>query len=142
MPIDSLIILAALRERRRANGKQLAEWLQKDAPGVASSVESLVEASLLQAHGTGRGRSYTLSPNLYRLLGEEAEYTQQAGFDRLQQEQLVKNYVAQHGRITRQEVVGLCRLTQDQAYKLLTALCDEGSIKKQGLKKGASYIKV
>ena len=140
LPIDSLIILAALREQRRANGKQLAEWLQKDAPHVASSVESLVEAGLLQAHGTGRGRSYTLSANLYRLLGEEAEYTQQAGFDRLQQEQLVKNYVAQHGRITRHEVVGLCRLTPDQAYKLLTALCDEGSIKKQGLKKGASYI--
>ena len=141
LPIDSLIILAALRERRRANGKQLAVWLQKDAPLVASSVESLVEAGLLQAHGTGRGRSYTLSPNLYRLLGEEAQYTQQAGFDRMQQEQLVKNYVAQHGRISRQEVVRLCRLTPDQAYKLLTSLCAQGSIKKQGFKKGTSYVK-
>lgn len=141
MPIDSLIILAALREQRRANSEQLAEWLQKDALHVSASVESLVESGLLQAHGAGRGRSYTLSPELYRLLGEKAEYIRQAGFDRLQQEQLVKNYVAQHGRITRQEVVTLCRLTQDQAYKLLTALCNDGCLKKQGIKKGTRYIK-
>lgn len=141
MPIDSLIILAALREQRRASSEQLAEWLQKDALHVSASVESLVEAGLLQAHGAGRGRSYTLSPDFYRLLGEKSEYTRQAGFDRLQHEQMVKSYVAQHGRITRQEVVELCRLTQDQAYKLLVFLCKNGSLKKQGVKKGSSYIK-
>lgn len=141
LPIDSLIILAALRERRRASSEQLAGWLQKDTLHVAASVESLVEAGLLQAHGMGRGRSYTLSPELYRLLGAKAEYTRQAGFDRLQQEQLVKNYVDQHGRITRQEVVALCRLTGDQAYKLLKRLCEDGVIKKQGDNKGRSYIK-
>ena len=141
MPIDSLIILAALREQRRASSEQLAVWLQKDAAHVASSVESLVEVGLLQAHGAGRGRSYTLSPVLYRLLGEKAEYTRQAGFDRLQQEQMVKSYVEQHGRITRQEVIELCRLTPNQAYKLLVSLRNNGFLKKQGLKKGSSYIK-
>ncbi len=141
LPIDSLIILAALREQRRANNEQLAEWLQKDALHVSASVESLVESGLLQAHGAGRGRSYTLSPDLYRLLGEKAEYTRQAGFDRLQQEQLVKNYVTQHGRITRQEVVTLCRLTGDQAYKLLKRLSDEGFIKKQSDRRHSFYVK-
>jgi hypothetical protein len=62
---------------------------------------------------------------LYRLLGEKAAYTRQAGFDRLQHEQLVKNYVAQHGRITRQEVIELCRLSPDQAYKLLKRLAHQ-----------------
>lgn len=141
MPIDSLIILATLREQRRASSDQLAQWLQKDALHVAASVESLVEAGLLQAHGSGRGRSYTLSPDLYRLLGEKAEYTRQVGFDRPQHEQMVKNYIAQHGLITNHEVVDLCRITPDQAYKLLMSLCEDGSIKKQGLNKGAHYIK-
>ena len=141
LPIDSLIILAALREQRRASSEQLAEWLQKDISRVANSVESLVEAGLLQAHGAGRGRSYTLSPDLYRLLGKKAEYTRQAGFDRLQQEQMVKNYVNQHGCITRREVIELCRLTGDQAYKLLKCLCKDGVIKKQGDRKASVYIK-
>jgi len=141
MPIDSLIILAALRAQRRASSEQLAGWLQKDALHVAASVESLVEIGLLQAHGAGRGRSYTLSPDLYRLLGEKSEYTRQAGFGRLQHEQMVKSYVDQHGRITRQEVIELCRLTPDQAYKLLRRLSDEKIIEKQGVKRYSYYVK-
>lgn len=141
LPIDSLIILAALREQRRASNEQLAECLQKDVSRIAASVESLVEAGLLQAHGSGRGRSYTLSPGLYRLLGQKAEYTRQAGFDRLQHEQMIQNFVAQHGRITRQEVMDLCRLSPDQAYKVLKRLCGKGIILKQGDRKSAAYVK-
>ncbi len=141
LPIDSLIILTALREQRRASNEQLAEWLQKDVARVTSSVESLVEAGMLQAHGAGRGRSYTLSPDLYRLLGEKAEYTRQMGFGRVQHEEMVKNYVAQHGRITRQEVMELCRLTPDQAYKLLKRLSGEKVIEKQGIKRHSFYVK-
>ena len=108
---------------------------------VLASVEALVEAGLVQAHGVGRGRSYTLSADLYRLLGEKAEYTRQAGFDRLQHEQLVKNYVKQHGRITRQEAIELCRLTPDQAYKLLKQLVEQNTLKKHGVKRHSYYVK-
>lgn len=141
LPVDSLIILAAVREQRRASCDQLAVFVQKEAARVQVSVEALVEAGLLQAHGVGRGRSYTLSADLYRLLGEKAEYTRQAGFDRLQHEQLVKNYVEQHGRITRQEAIELCRLTPDQAYKLLKHLADKNIIQKHGVKRHAYYVK-
>ncbi|MBK9522284.1 MAG: hypothetical protein IPO13_11870 [Rhodocyclaceae bacterium] len=82
-----------------------------------------------------------MSPDLYRLLGEKVQYTRQAGFDRLQHEQMVKSYVDQHGRITRQEVIELCRLTPDQAYKLLKRLSDEKLLKKQGVKRHSFYVK-
>lgn len=141
LPVDSLIILAALREQRRASSEQLAVFVQKEVGRVLASVEALVEAGLVQAHGVGRGRSYTLSADLYRLLGEKAEYTRQAGFDRLQHEQLVKNYVKQHGRITRQEAIELCRLTPDQAYKLLKQLVGQNILKKHGIKRHAYYVK-
>lgn len=140
LPIDSLIILAMLREQRRAKKEQLAQWLQKDVSRVGASVESLVEAGLLQAHGAGQGRSYTLTAELYRMLGQKAQYTRQAGFDRLQQEQMIQSYVAQHGRITRQEVVDLCRLTPDQAYKALKRLCEQNILVKQGDRKAAVYF--
>lgn len=141
LPIDSLIILATLREQRRANSDQLAKWLQKDPSRIGASVESLVEAGLLQAHGTGRGRSYTLAPTVYRQLGQQAQYTRQAGFDRLQQEQMIQSYVQQHGRITRQEVIELCRLSPDQAYKALKRLCDQNILIKQGDRKSSVYLR-
>ena len=141
LPIDSLIILATLREQRRASSEQLAQWLQKDPARIGGSVEPLVESGLLQAHGTGRGRTYTLAPAVYRQLGQRADYTRQAGFNRLQQEQMIQSYVQQHGRITRQEVVELCRLTPDQAYKLLKRLCAQDVLYKQGDRKAAVYFR-
>lgn len=141
LPIDSLIILATLREQRRANVLQLGQWLHKDPGRIGASIEPLVEIGLLQAHGSGRGRSYTLAPTVYRQLGQQAEYIRQAGFDRLQQEQMIQSYVIQHGRITRQEVIDLCCLTPDQAYKTLKRLCDRNVLVKQGDRKAAVYFK-
>lgn len=105
-------------------------------------VETLVEAGLLQAYGSGRGRSYTLSSKLYDLQGKRAEYIRQAGFNALQSEQLVKNFVEQNGRITRGDVMHLCSMTQTQAYRLLKKLNDEKYIKKQGDRKSSYYILV
>jgi len=81
-----------------------------------------------------------MSPRLHRMLGKRIEYTRQAGFDRLQHEQLVKNYIAQEGKVTRGEVADLCQLTPDQAYKLLRRLVEAGVIEKQGDRKNASYV--
>lgn len=141
LPIDSLIILAALRERRRASCEQLATYVHKEATRVAGSVEALAEAGLLQGHGNGRGRTYTLSSKLYELLGKEAEYVRQAGFDRLQQEQMVLNFIDLNGEIARKDVMRLCRLNSDQAYKLLKHMVDAQAIERHGEKKGAVYVR-
>jgi len=141
LPVDSLIVLAALREQRRASTEQLATFVQKEPARITGTIEALVEAGLLQAHGAGRGRTYTLSPNLYGLLGEQTEYIQQAGFDRLQQEQLILGFIAQNGSITRKDVMRLCRLTTSQAYKLTKQLCEDGILEKQGFRKDSSYRK-
>lgn len=114
--------------------------MQNQPARAKRSVEALIEAGLINGHGSGRGRSYTLSAHLYELQGKRAEYTRQAGFDRLQREQLVKNFVAQHGRITRNDVVNLCHLTPDQAYKLLKRLADKKYLLKHGDRKAAYYV--
>ena len=140
MPIDSLIVLDALREGRRLKIDELAEAVQKEATRVRASVETLVETGLLQAHGTGRGRSYTLSSHLYDLQGKRAEYIRQAGFNKLQSEQLVKNFIQKHGRVTRSDVMTLCNMTKIQAYRLLKKMCDEKHINKHGDRKSSFYV--
>lgn len=140
MPIDSLIVLDVLREGRRLKIDELAEAVQKDAGRARAGVETLVEIGLIQAHGTGRGRSYTLSSHLYDLQGKRAEYIRQAGFNKLQSEQLVKNFIQKHGRITRGDVMTLCNMTEIQAYRLLKKMSDEKQIKKHGDRKSSFYV--
>ena len=139
MPIDSLIILSRLREERRLTTADLAPSVQKPEANVRATLEKLVETGFLEPHGTGRGRTYTLSARLYQNASQRAEYIRQAGFAPIQQEQMVLNYVDKHGSIKRGDVVDLCHLSGPQAYRLLKKLADKGLLKKTGEKKHAVY---
>ena len=139
LPIDSLIALAALRELKRLGTEELAAHIQRDPAQARRTLEALLEAGLVQAHGATKGRTYTLAPGVYRAEGDKAAYTRQAGFSALQHEQLVLNYVRQHGTIRRSEVIDLCRLTAPQARDLLKRLKRVGRLVQTGERRGAKY---
>lgn len=141
MPVDSLIMLARLCHERRLTTADLTKDTQKSEAATRTALEKLVEAGLIEAHGAGRGRTYTLSAAVYRARGDKAAYVRQAGFDRIQQEQMVLRYIEHHGSITRADVIELCRITPDQAYKLLNRLKKSGAIEQQGQRKGAIYVR-
>ncbi len=140
LPIESLIILSVLQEQKRLTRNELASFIQRTPADAGRTLEALVEAGLVQPHGATRGRTYTLSPQVYKELGATVEYARQVGFDRLQQEQLVRNYVRQTGSIRRAEVMDLCRLDQGQAYRLLKRMVGAGILKRQGSKRGTHYV--
>lgn len=139
LPIDSLIALAALRELKRVTADELAVRIQRDAAGAKSTLEALTEAGLVEAHGATRGRSYTLSAAVYQRTGDKAAYTRQKGFSQIQNEQMVLNFVGQHGRIKRSEAMELCRLSDDQAFRLLKRLVEQGQLVAHGERRGAYY---
>jgi ATP-dependent DNA helicase RecG len=139
MPIDSLIILSRLRGERCLTTADLVGPVQKPESVVRANLEKLVEAGLIEAHGAARGRTYTLSAAVYRLTGSKAAYVRQAGFDLIQREQMVLSYIDKHGSIKRADVMELCMINPNQAYKLLVRLKEQGTIEQAGEKKGAMY---
>ncbi|WP_058362980.1 ATP-binding protein [Xanthomonas translucens] len=139
LPIDSLIALAALRELKRVTADELAARIQRDPASAKRTLEALIEAGLIEAHGQTRARSYTLSAAVYQRQGDKAAYTRQAGFTSLQNAQLVLNYVQQHGQIRRAEVMELCRLGADQAKALLGRLKEQGQLFQHGTRRSAYY---
>jgi len=122
-----------------SNPGDLVASVQKPEANVRATLEKLVETGFLEPHGTGRGRTYTLSAAMYRTAGQKSEYIRQAGFDKIQQEQMVLNYVEKHGRIKRAEVMDLCRITKDQAAKRLKSLAAAGKIFQHGTRRGTYY---
>lgn len=139
MPIDSLIILSRLRQERRLTTSDLAADTQKSEQATRITLEKLVEAGLIDAHGVGRGRSYTLSAKVYKKAGQTAAYVRQTGFDPIQQEQMVLKFVEKHGRVKRAEVVELCKISPFQATRLLKRLAEDGKIDPMGKGKGTYY---
>lgn len=139
LPVETLLVLTALREARRLNAADLAMRLQAGPVQTAAIIEPLAESGLIQAHGTGRGRQYTLSPQIYKQLGQNLEYVQQAGFDDLQQVELIRNLARQQTRIKREDVMTLCRLSARQAKHKLDHMVATGMLVRQGLKRGTYY---
>ncbi|MEO5369162.1 MAG: winged helix DNA-binding domain-containing protein [Magnetococcus sp. DMHC-1] len=141
MTFCNLIILFRLRQERRLTTAELAISTQKSESETRSALERLIETGLLVAHGTARGRTYTLSAKVYRKAGQKAGYIRQAGFDPIQQEQMVLRFMQEHGSIKRADVIELCRISASQAYHLLNRLKKEGKIVRNGTLRHAIYTR-
>lgn len=139
MPLDSLIVLARLRKERRLDVQTTASAIQKNESAARAVLERLVEAGLIEGRGAAPGRTYTLSAQVYRRLGQGPDYVRQAVFDPIQQEQMVLQYMRTQGRITRSEAAKLCRLSLDQAKRLLRRMVEEGQLAQQGVGKATYY---
>jgi ATP-dependent DNA helicase RecG len=142
LPIDSLIVLAALREFKRLSADALAKHIQRDAASAKRTLEALTEAGLVEAHGNTRGRSYTLSAAVYSVVSDKAAYTRQVGFGPIQHEQMLLSYIRQHGQIKRAEVMALCRLTEGQAKRLLQRMLEANQIMMRGQGKATTYTEL
>ena len=59
--------------------------------------------------------------------------------ERSQAEQIILEYVKAYGRITRREVVELCKVTNPQAKRLLAKLEKQGKLVRRGQKRGTYY---
>ncbi|MGQ9804231.1 MAG: hypothetical protein ACUVSH_10425 [Anaerolineae bacterium] len=140
--LDELLILNRLWQQRRLNSPEAARLIQKTEGEARAVLERLVEAGLVEARGERKGRAYHLSAATYRRLGEEAAYVRQRGFEPLQQEQMVLQYVERYGKITRREAADLCQIGPHQATRLLNRLVQKGVLVRHGQRKGARYERI
>lgn len=139
LPVDTMIALGLLRAERRIETRRLAQAIQKDEATARTVLERLVETGLVEAHGIKKGRTYTLSRRVYQGSGQPADYVRQAGFDSIQQEQMVLQFVQAHARITRKDASELCRISEDQASRMLRKLMSENKLHRTGRGRSVSY---
>jgi len=137
--LDELLILNALWQNRRLNTQEAARLTQKPEEDARTVLNRLVEIGLIEPRGERKGRTWHLSAATYRRLGESAAYIRQRGFEPLQQEQMILQYMAKHGRITRKEVAELCQLGPFQATRLLRRLVNDGRLVQRGTRRGSYY---
>ena len=82
-----------------------------------------------------------ISAEMYAKAGNKAAFVRQAGFSKIQQEQMILSFIDAHGSIKRGDVMELCHLSPDQSTRLLIAMRDRNLISQQGNGKAAYYIK-
>ena len=140
LPVETLLVLTALRHARRATAADLAVALQRSEAQAAGICERLTERGLLQARSNGRQRDFMLHPQVYRALGQHAEYVRQAGYEPFQQTEMIRAFVVSKGSIRREQVADLCRLAPREAGRLLGRLVRSGVLVRQGERRGSYYL--
>jgi ATP-dependent DNA helicase RecG len=126
LSLDDLLLLNQLWLDRRVTTAQAAGLIQKPEVEARARFQRLVEAGLVESRGERKGRTWHLSAAAYRRLGASGAYIRQRGFEPLQQEQMVRQYVEKHGSIRRADAAELCQISPPQAYRLLQRLVKQG----------------
>lgn len=139
LTLDEMIALNHLQDERRADAQTIGRLIQQGAARARSTLERLVERGLVDARGEGRVRAYMLGASLYRELGAPAGYVRASGFDKIQRETMVLQYVEAHGRINRGDAMDLCNLSEDQASYLLRRLAKENKLRRQGSSRSGTF---
>ena len=137
--LDDLLILNAVWQNRRLNTEEAARLTQKPENDARTTLNRLVEIGLVEPRGERKGRTWHLSAATYRRLGKPTAYIRQHGFEPLQHEQMILQYLDKYGKITRAQATALCRLSVNQAYRLLKSLEKRGILVAHGDKKGRYY---
>lgn len=138
--LDELLLLNALWQERSLTTAQASRLLQKSEADARAVLERLVEAGLVEGRGERKGRTYHLSAAAYRRLGVPSAYVRRRGFEPIQWEQMILQYVRAHGRITRREAAELCQISSPQARNLLAKLTEKGLLLRQGRRRGIFYV--
>jgi len=140
LSINGLLVLNHLWGKRLITAQEAARLIQKSATDTRGELERLAESGLAEARGERKARAWHLSAATYRRFGKKSGYIRQRGFESLQQEQMVLQYVNRHGRITRKDAAELCKIGNHQASYLLRRLVARGELTIQGAGRGAGYV--
>ena len=142
IPVDALIVLSVLKTERRATIKLLSTKIQRPLSDTRSVVEWLIELGMVEGVGNGSARRYMLSSKVYSITNNKAGYTRQRGWDTLQERELILAHLNKYSKITREDVVELCRCTPNHASWLLRQLVSEKMIQLCGAGRGSFYKKL
>ena len=130
LSLRSQLVLDALKKQRRLTTSDLASQLHYTDATIRATVESLVEAGLVEAHGSSTARAYMLSARVYSAAGKEVDFVRQSDIDKVRYPELIMKLAKQQGgRVTNKDVMNLLHLGRKQAYRQLKKLEADGQLK-------------
>ncbi len=139
LSIYALMILSLLRNERRVPLERIVSITNLGESKIRASIETLIEAGLIEALGRGNTRTYMLSAKVYRENNESIQYVRQAGIDSIAYPEMVlKLAKTQDGTVTKQDVAELLKITPEQAYSVIKKMVTENKLCKE---QGGKYAK-
>lgn len=130
LSLEALLVLDAVKRNRRATLEEMQGEIDMRQIRLRQTVEMLVEAGLLETHGSGRNRAYLLSSKVYSKAGKAKEYVRQTDIDKVRYPELIMKLAEKQGSVTTADVSALLHVDSSKAYYEIRKLVKKGLLKK------------
>lgn len=130
LSLEALLVLDAVKRNRRATLEEMQGEIDMRQIRLRQTVEMLVEAGLLETHGSGRNRAYLLSSKVYSKAGKAKEYVRQTDIDKVRYPELIMKLAEKQGSVTTADVGALLHVDSSKAYYEIRKLVKKGLLKK------------
>ena len=128
LPLNTLLVLNVLRDAPKSSVNQLSGIVNLSETVIRIVLDSAIELGVVEAYGSGRGRTYMISRKLYRLSGNVSGYVRQRDIDELRHPELILSLASSQDFISRSDVMDLLHITAPSAYRALKKLVNEGKL--------------
>jgi ATP-dependent DNA helicase RecG len=118
--LDSLLVLTHLREHAFIDTISASELLQLSRDNTRGVLDRMAQprVGILERRGKTKAATYHLSKNVAKDLLGKAAYTKTKGLDPIRFQEMVRQFVSDHGAITPQECRELLGLGESQTARV------------------------
>lgn len=134
--LQKLMLLRYLYEHKRIKLDNAAELIQEPKESAQKELEELRALRLIEPSG----REYMLTAKVYEAVKNDVAYIQDKMVTHIVAKSRILEYLAQKEFISSVKVQELCGYNKDQAYRILTKLCEDGMLHKVGKGRGTKYL--
>ena len=126
LSLNTLLVLNALKDMPRSNLTDLAEAVNLSEIATKAILDTSIECGIVDIYGSGRNRTYILSPKVYSTKSKRIGYVRQVDIDETRYPELIINLAKTNEFISRADIVQLLHVDNNKAYRLLKSLADQG----------------
>lgn len=126
LSLNTLLVLNVLKDMPRSNLTDLAESVNLSEIATKAILDNSIECGIVDIYGSGRNRTYILSPKVYSTKSKRIGYVRQVDIDETRYPELIINLAKTNEFISRADVVHLLHVDNNKAYRLLKSLVDQG----------------
>ena len=126
LSLNILLVLNLLKELPNATLQQLSDATHLTELETKNSLDFSIECGIVDIYGSGKNRTYILSPKVYDTKSKRIGYVRQIDIDEARYPELIINLAKTNEFISRANIIQLLHVDANKAYRLLKALVDQG----------------
>ena len=125
LTLNTLLVLNILKDLPRSNIQTLCDATNLSEITTKNILDNSIESGVVDAFGSGKNRTYILSPKVYSTKAKRIGYVRQVDIDETRYPELIINMAKINEFISRADVIQLLHVDDNKAYRLLKALVDQ-----------------